>query len=257
MRPVSVSAIGWIVAGVLLLAAPAFAATPGVHLSWSRCFGEGLGTQNRSFACDTNAGTEVIVASFVPSESMSLVSGNELVIDVLSLDDPLPLWWQMKDIGTCRQNSLGFNVTANANDLVCVDWGQGQSAGGIGVYTSDGGTSLPPDLTSRHRRLKIAVAVPLANLAVLEPEIEYFSCNVTVNHAKTVGTGACTGCTGQVCLVINTVKVTTNTPGGSGDRLIATDGGPGSKITWQGTGVNCDLVPVKNATWGQVKALYR
>jgi hypothetical protein len=26
--------------------------------------------------------------------------------------------------------------------------------------------------------------------------------------------------------------------------------------TWQGAGPSCALVPTKNATWGQVKALY-
>jgi hypothetical protein len=28
-------------------------------------------------------------------------------------------------------------------------------------------------------------------------------------------------------------------------------------VSWQGVGPNCQSVPVKNQTWGQVKALYR
>ena len=28
-------------------------------------------------------------------------------------------------------------------------------------------------------------------------------------------------------------------------------------VTWQGVGADCNAVPVRNATWGAVKSLYR
>lgn len=243
------------VAAMLLVASSAFAA--GVNLSWNNCFGEGTGVQNRTFACGVNTGTNILVASFVPSADNSLVSGNELVIDLISSTSPLPAWWDMKNVGTCRQNSLGINFTANANDVVCVDWAAGQSSGGIGSYDDVLG-SVNSSFQAQHRRIKIAVAVPLAALADIFANTEYFSCNLTINNQKTVGTGACAGCADPVCIVLNSVKITTNTPGGANDVTLSGGNAAGSdQVTWQGAGANCAAVPVKNATWSQVKSLYR
>jgi hypothetical protein len=245
------------VAGAMALASMLLATQAharGVNLSWSRCHGDG-GTQNRTFACDTNAGTEVLVCSFVLDDPMSQVSGNEVVLEVLSEDDPLPTWWQFKDVGTCRQTSLGMNTIEDVNDVVCTDWASGQSVGGIGAYNQELGT-VDPSLTTRHRRLKIALAVPLAGLAELAAGQEYFSCNVTINHAKTVGTGACAGCAGSVCLLLASLKVTTSIA--ANDVTLNQAAVSGSNIVqWQGPGANCQLVPVKRTTWGRVKGRYR
>lgn len=160
MGSVRVSAIGSLFACASLLAAPALAADS-LYLSWSRCHGEGLGTELRTFACDTNAGSEEIVCSFKLETPIAQVSGNEIVLELLSMDDPLPAWWDLKDPGACRQSSLSFDVTEDPGDVVCADWARGLSSGGIGFYGSELGT-IDPSLTSRHRRMKIAVAVPLA-----------------------------------------------------------------------------------------------
>ncbi len=243
-----------LVAAMLLAATSAFAG--GVNLSWQNCFGEGLGTSNRTFACTANSGTNTLVSSFMLNTNVVEVSGNELVIDFLSQANPLPAWWDMKDAGTCRQLSLGFNVTANGNDVVCLDWAQGQSSGGIGSYNTELGGTIDPNLSPQHRRMKIAVAVPLAALQDLVANTEYFSCNVTVNNLKTVGTGACTGCSEPVCIVLNSIKISTRTT--AGDVTLGNPGSGSSNIvTWQGVGPNCQLVPTRNTTWGAVKSLYR
>jgi len=231
-------------------------AGPGVNLRWSDCFGDG-GASNRSFACNTNAGSNVLVGSFVLSSPIANVSGQRIGVDLSATTTTLPDWWMFRNAGTCRTTSLGFNVTANPNDVVCVDWAAGQSAGGIGAYNTELGT-IDGSLSAQHRRLKIALAVPLSALADLVAGTEYYSCNVTVNNAKTVGTGACAGCTTPMCIVLNSVKVTTNTPGGAGDVTLGNASAANSNIvTWQGTGPNCLLVPTKNVTWGSVKSLYR
>ena len=59
-----------------------------------------------------------------------------------------------------------------------------------------------------------------------------------------------------MCIVLNSVKITTRT--GAGDVTLGNAGTPGSNIvTWQGVGPTCSLVPTRNVTWGSVKALYR
>lgn len=248
LRPASAIALA-----AILLASPAQAAQ-GVNLRWDRCHGDG-GNENRTFACDTNAGAEVLVCSFVLDAPMAQVSGNEVVIDLLTQDDPVPPWWHFRDPGSCRTTSLRMNTFANADDVACVDWAAGNSIGGVGAYSSEIG-SIDPGLAARHRRIKIALAVPLEHIADLAAETEYFSCNATIDHVKSVGADACAGCTGPVCLVLSRVNVTT--PSVANDGTIYAPASPGSNIvTWQGVGPNCQLVPVKRSTWGAVKGLYR
>ena len=237
----------------LALVAPAHAAQ-GVNLSWSRCHGEAGGTQNRAFACDTNTGAEHLVASFVLPTDLPLTSGNEVIVDLVSAADPLPQWWEFYNIGTCRMNSLSLNLVPDPSDVVCQEWQQGASVGGIGAYQSTGGVF--PGLDSRHRRMKIALAVPPYALADLVANTEYFSCDIVINHLKTVGTGACGGCSGSVCLVLTSINVTT--PVLANNVLLGGGTTPGSDMAhWQGTNADCRVVPVLNRSWGQVKALYK
>jgi len=248
-----------VLAGALLAEAPAHAGyrSPGsnVNLSWSRCHGEGVGTQDRAFACDTNAGFEVLVASFQLDAPLAQVGGNEAVLDLISLDDPVPAWWDFENAGACRQYSPEINTAADASDVVCVDWAQGGSAGGIGAYAQSG-FGYPYYMMTRRRRMTIALGVPPSALQELQANTEYFAFNLVIDHAKTVGPGACSGCSGSVCLVLQSIRVISSDLANN----VFLSGGttPGSDMVhWQGTVGDCNLVPVKNKTWGEVKALYR
>jgi hypothetical protein len=91
--------------GGLVIAAAAHAQpSAGLALSWNHCFGEGVGASVRSFACDTNAGFEELIGSFVLGTDLVNVSGNEIVISVSTSfpyvtmpvppsGAPLPEWW--------------------------------------------------------------------------------------------------------------------------------------------------------------------
>lgn len=242
-----------VVAAMLLTASLASAA--GVNLAWSNCLGDG-GTPNRTFACAANTGSNVLVTSFILGADLNDVSGNELVLDFLTTTS-FPEWWQFATVGTCRQLSLSSNFVFNDN--ICLDWAQGGGSGGIGSYSVDpgpGGWTIDPSVVNRHRRLKIAKAVPPQALAALVANQEYYSTNIVINNAKTVGTGACAGCTENVCIVFNSLNVTT--PVGANNVLLATGNTAGSNTaTWQGTVADCLLVPTRNTTWGAVKSLYR
>jgi len=247
-----------VVAAMLFVASSALAA-PGVNLSWSFCAGEGTGSNNRAFACASNAGGNQLVISFELAADLPQVSGNEIVIDVLTQQATLPAWWDFKNAGACRQLALSFNTTADAGNVVCLDWAAGGATGGIGSYDQAGIVpigSIDPSLANAHRRLKIALAVPQAGIQDLFAASEYFAGNIGINNTKTVGTGACAGCTEPMCVVLNSVKCTT--PVAANDVTIGNGSTPGSNIvTWQGVGPNCLSVPTKNVTWGQVKSLYR
>jgi hypothetical protein len=250
-----------VVAAMLCVASSAFAAA-GVSMRWTTCAGEGTGLANKTFACTSNTGSNVLVFSFELGADLAQVSGNELVVDFLSQSATMPLWWDFKNAGTCRTGSLAVNVAFDANNVVCVDWAQGLSGAGIGAWGSgtpqlDG--TVPPALVSQHRRLTMALAVPPSGLQDLVAATEYFSCNVSINNLKTVNT-TCTGCLEPICVVFNSLRVTTPPVNGQpiNDVIIGNASSAGSNIvTWQGTGPDCQLVPTKNKTWGQVKALYR
>jgi hypothetical protein len=118
---------------------------------------------------------------------------------------------------------------ANAEDVVCVDWAAGQSAGGIGAYQVD---AVGPSTA----RIKCAIGVPLAAVQDLLANTEYFSMNLTINNAKTVGTGACSGCDVPACIALTRIKITTS--GGANDVTLTTPAGDhnSNNVFWQGGG---------------------
>ena len=228
----------------------------GCELRWDQCFGDG-GAQNKNFACDTNTGTEKLVGSFVPAWDIVDVTGLEIVINIaVGSAASLPAWWQLRNAGTCRFSSLTMNMTATAGN--CPDWAMGFAAGGIGAYLIG---ALGPNTA----RIVMATAVPPDNYQALTGRAEYFAFNLFINHANTVGTGACAGCSTPACIVLTGVRMTT--------PLLATSRyltGPSNLtdsdyVTWQGgAGVTTPLgsgcpaaTPAKQRTWGAVKALYR
>jgi hypothetical protein len=233
----------------------------GVNIRWDACFADG-GTLNKNFACDTNTGSEKLVLSFVLPFDMPGVSGMEGVIDLASAGTTLPAWWAFKNVGTCRQISLGLNFVPPSTAVNCADWSNGQASGGIGAYNlgttfSNGG--------SNSARLVFAIAVPPSLLASPLALDEYFVGILTINHAKTVGTGACAGCATPVCIVFNSLKLTTQVP--VNDRTLKTPSNftDSNYATWQGglgvvtnRGSGCPAAtPTKPKTWGAVKSLYR
>jgi len=242
------------VLGCLFTAAPAHTQHyPGVALRWNHCFGEGTGLFNRTFACDTNVGFEELIGSFAIGEDMLNVSGNEIVIDVFTgatlpippTSGPLPEWWMFRNPGTCRRAALGILFAADPGDVVCQDWGAGVQVGALGAYIIDfrgPGTA----------RIKAGVAVPPDAVQALHPGNEYYSFTLRIRHDKTVGTGACAGCSAAIYLTFNSLKVTTHT--GVNDWLLnyPLNGSDANFASW-----NLAPVPTRTRSWGAVKALYR
>jgi hypothetical protein len=242
---------------LLALTATVASAAPGLNLRWLNCLGD-AGQANRVFACNVNTGSHLAVGSFEIGADLGQVSGNEIVIDLAAAGPALPAWWQFRNAGTCRQTSLGLNAIISASAVNCFDWANGQAAGGIGAYNV--GIAGP-----NTARIVAALAVPAGALADLFSGQEYFSYNLTINNQKTVGTGACADCLTPVCLVFNSLKLTT--PVATNDRTISgpTNGTDSNYATWQGggnpgsaRGTGCPAAtPTKSSTWGSVKNLYR
>jgi hypothetical protein len=130
--------------------------------------------------------------------------------------------------------------------FTCTDKWAGSAIGGI-VYQM---TNVP-----KQARLKCVMAVPPDLNFALVPNVEYYSFKLNLNSTKTVGTGACSGCSVPVCLVLNSIEVNRQVP--SVDELV-TNPATRAFATWQGGIPNCyAATPAKRSTWGAVKSLYR
>ncbi len=249
---------------LLALLPPAGAnAAPGINLMWNRCFGEGSGVQNLSFACNTNVGSRAIVGSFALTRPMPQVIGTEIILQLASESPTLPEWWKFHNAGYCRLSSLSVNFVQNPLDVVCVDWAQGFSVGGLGAYCTVDFSCFQVQ-AANVALIKAIDAVAQENAMDLSSGVEYFDFNLLINNVKTVGTGSCAGCSTPVCIVLNSIRVVDK--GDVSARQITTPSAPGSNfVTWQGGGVpvvggvsGCPAAtPVKRSTWGSVKSLYR
>ena len=253
--------------GLLLALSATIASASGVGLKWDACATDG-GMTNKVFACNVNTGSNALVGTFTldpAGPGLANVSGNEVIIDLASAGATLPAWWQMFKAGTCRNSSLTMNFVISPSATNCADWALGFSAGGIGAYNIG---QRGPNTS----RIIAALAVPPSALQNLVGGQEYFSFNVLINNLKSVGTGSCGGCMTPVCIVFNSVNLTTPILANN-VKLSGPENGTDSDFaTWQGGGgivVNppppgsppvsgCpQATPTKNATWSQVKALYR
>ena len=84
--------------------APRVVRAQGINLSWDDC---GLsGSQIKTFACNTNTGEDVLVASFRPPSGVSQFLG--LSADLRIASTQLPAWWRHGP-GQCR--GIGGFVT--------------------------------------------------------------------------------------------------------------------------------------------------
>lgn len=236
---------------LLLLASPAAHAAPGVNLRWTNCLGDG-GTFNRNFACNTNSGSNVLVGSFVLAQARAQITGVDAIVDVATANASLPSWWALWNAGSCRQGAMTVNAAIHLTAVNCVDWAQDQASIGVVTYTM--GLHGPASA-----RIRIVSGVAPANVQDLFASEEYFAFHVSLSNAKTVGTGACAGCTVPVCLRFASIKLASPLPANNDVTVSgATNGTDSHLVTWQnGSAVCLAATPARTGTWGELKSLYR
>lgn len=227
------------------------ASAAGFDLRWTACAADG-GVSNQSFACDTDAGTNTMVASFKLDQPITGMFFFEAVLDIIVANNQtVPPWWDI--LNGCHFFGLQADATIDPGAVNCADFGAGQGAAVLSNINHDG-TIAPAD-TASHRRIFVVGGVdpPGVNLAANQ---EYFVFNLVLDHTTTMDPGSCAGCALPVCIVLNSIRLmdTAFTPVVLGSAQVA-----GSNFaTWQGgSGANCSAVPARRATWGAVKSLYR
>jgi len=238
-----------------LALAASVASAGGISLAWNDCLGAG-GATNRTFACDTNVGSNDLYVSFDPSVDLPDVNGTWVTIDVFTDGylGALPSWWQFKNIGSCRRNEISAAPTHETMPGSCGDlWGGHAEASIAGYFVTAVMPSMPPYWA--YILATVSVLGPSLNAVAVHPGTEYTALVVRINNVKTAGLGACAGCQQQICLALREVLLTTNNSSEFHMRNpipYACPAAPGTFVTWQGSST-----PTLNRTWGQLKSLYR
>jgi hypothetical protein len=246
--------------------APAAHAADELYLRWDNCFGDG-GAYNKTFACDTNSGFEFLVGSFRLAQTRDTVTALETIVDLAPLGMTLPSWWQFVETGSCRQNSLIMSLVPPLTANTCVDhWSTNGAAGGRTYQFST--------FVDGVARLKMVQAVPQGFEFTVPAGEEAFAFSVRIDHAKTVGPSACSGCSVPMCIgwgqaVLHFGSLRTN------QVLGASTPDHGSNVTWQTGAVantrgfcppnrSCDsdvlcqaVTRTRMSTWGAIQSLYR
>jgi len=238
-----------IVLGALVLAT-ATAGADQTRLAWTDCAG-GSGTSVASFACNSNAGQHVLVASFILDQPFSSEGRWGVDAEVYFstgggyYGTPVSDWWRSQS-GGCRQDVV--QVSTDFSGLppsTCNDPYLPLSGSEFTVVDTP---DLPPHGGAHYARLRAVVAsddpVELASGA------EYLAFRVILPHTKTIGTGACAGCCEAMYMWIESFMLL-GTPA-DGDRSLQKSG----TIQWQGS-IGCGPTKSTRTTWGQVRALYR
>ncbi|MBI5709678.1 MAG: hypothetical protein HZC42_05135 [Candidatus Eisenbacteria bacterium] len=239
-----------------LTASMALAASPGggINFAW----GAGCWPENpvnlKTFACTSNTlSGAIMTGSFAPSIDQPDFVGIEVVVDLQSSSASLPNWWQFFNAGSCRATALSTSADFTAAPQIsCVDPYLGLAAGGIAAYQTT--TTAPPVPNGLPNAARLKVAYALADPSGLSMATEYYGFKATMNGTKSTGTGACAGCLTAVCIVLNEIK----SAGNAGSVARNTTPMANTALGWQARdAVYCAATPTHNATWGQVKSLYR
>lgn len=265
----------WMLLLIASACATRAAAETGTNVRWDRCFGDG-GVQFRDFACDTNAGAEVLVGTFELPADIPAVNGMECYLSIGSASATLPEWWKYQSLGSCRQNALSFIPALPAGSAACEAWvDPGLVSYNVAYYEAVG-------LGAHLARLAMFHATASQNVRDLVAGQEYHAFSLRISHSKTVGAGACGGCAEPVVIYLAAVVVTSDGAGSTQVWLGPDDTG-NQWASWQqgypinqfrycamtGGGHFCskpsvyfDVVPnpptsARGTSWGQLKSLYR
>lgn len=236
----------------IALLAPTVAAAGGLNLSWDDC---GLsGRTSRTFACNTNDGVDVLVASFDPPPGITKLIGIDAVIEVITAaPTSLPQWWHVEGSG-CRDGSLTVDTDFSALPSQCLDYWSGGASSTVAFEAGP----------SNSARMIVSCRLPDGLAGEVIPGNEYSAFRLILDHAHAVGTGACAGCSVAACLLIDEIRLIQ--PPELGDYRLCN---PRDRnfVVWQGalpigcpplhSPLYCASTPTRTSTWGEIKTVYR
>ena len=244
------SLLGWLPLALLTtgFAPLPAAAQDALYLGWGEC-GSSAAMQQTS-TCASSTGDQKLYAAFSLAQALDQVVGVEIVVDISHADPVLPAWWQL-GVGGCRAGALSANGETPEGSG-CVDFWMGQASGDVQSYVVGQPRGGP-----NQARIRVALSLLPANARALEAGTVYYAARLVLGNQATTGAGSCAGCGGDACLVLNSIWIKRLPGAPGGDVFVTTPSITGNMATWQGTGADCEAVPVQTSSWGRIKTLYR
>ena len=232
--------------------APMTCTAGGVNLAWNACASEG-GVNTMTFACNANAPLRAMIGSFAPNEAHSDVIGFEAVLNISAASDSLPAWWNLYGTGACRQ-SVGLSADFTSEPATaCTDAWSGQVVGGIGALHTYWTSTRVPGQDPATAQLSLVGAAPRGTLMEVLAGVEYYGFRLTLNSQKTVGTGACGGCTTPVCVSLSNFRLVMS----DNSKVDISSALAGKTVAWQQASPSCPAAVTLNGTvWGQTRAVF-
>jgi len=241
--------------------------TYGYDLSWNDCINLPGAAANMDYACDgsRDGNPFKLVITFVPPNDLPKFLGAEvrMVVRTSNLGQ-LPDWWRLGE-GECRPGVITFPSSragiGTGTTGSCIDpW----ATIGSGGYQ----WSSEADINNQYPGfgiLRLAVAretsIPLqAGQRYLIPPI-LIDPVVPEGSPISVPPPACAGCELAACIAVQVVDLFQEA--GTAPEVTHLEYRPIERlhVTWQGGAIGgngCPVeVPVRRATWGAIKAIYR
>jgi hypothetical protein len=251
-------------------------AAPGLNLGWTLACPTVANIHDQIFACDDNGAFFTIIGSAKAPVGLTKVTAEEIVVDLQEANSALQPWWHLEDeqagpppvAAGCRGTSSAGNVGSialsatftGASTTVCKNY-WGTSASGGQNYIPGQHDQFASDPSGA--RLQGVFARTASGAGALIADTQYYVFNLSLDSQHTIADPTdptyvvCPGCADGVCIVFNSVKFDEPPGTAGGDILVGTQDVQ-QNVTWQGGGaVNCQVIPVRRATWGKVKSLYR
>lgn len=236
---------------IAMLVSPSIAMAQGIGLYvGSDCSGPVSVTN----ACTTNTGTAFTLfgTCIVPPSGLPSFSGANAQLDVQTALATIPDWWRMD---ACRSNAaLSLRADSTIAGAVCSHSLWDGAATVINAWS----TQLIPGRANRVQLILAAALLPdeVHNL-IGDGTTELAVFSLTMLNTKSVGTGACAGCTQGACIVLNKIRLVSDSY--AVPVLELTTPIPGRNyVTYNGGSPDCPAsTPTRNSTWGAIKAIYR
>jgi hypothetical protein len=189
--------------------------------------------------------TKSLVCSFKNTTTMTGWSGTFVMVDIQTLA-PLPDFWNV-GAGGCRQGAVFSPKTIVDAGANCTNPFAAVPADAV-IDTA----AIRVDVaTGRVNLLSYHYIPPTTSLGDLPPPSAtggYLANNILIAPS---GADVCPGCDAPACIVLTEVDYFSLT-----DIRIVNTPELRNWVTWNG-GVVCYIDPVRNSTWGRIKALYR
>ena len=262
-----------VLSAALLALRGSVASAAGINVGWNLACPTSinLSQPDMMFMCDNNDAVFTVIGSAKAPAGLTRVTAEELVFDLQEEGGILTPWWHLEDAsastsGGCR----GTDPTANpVGSLLLTASFTGASTATCKNYwgtSATGGQYYVPGYGGSDRaRLEGVFARVVSTAGPLTANVQYYVANISLDARHTVpdptdpSAYVCSGCRQGVCIVFNSCKFDQPPGTPNGDITVDTQD-IRQFVTWQGGyGTLCGRVidPVRNATWGRVKSLYR